>query len=408
MTDRVRILCLARSGDLIGGAQIQYQYLIEGLNRSGYEPLVLTPAAGPISDALARAGLRTWVFPYPLWRHSEVLRWRHKLWLERRRVRSRLLAFARTHAVRLVRGDFDLGPYITAIAEALGIPSVVHVRGSVKRGGVRRYALLRASALIVIGDGYRDQLLHYGVPSERITVIADATDLARFTPRCSPILRQEDSAIAANDVLFGIVGRLEPFKRQLDFLHAAEQVIAAGRRAHFFVIGAPNRDRPRYVRRVQTFPTARGIDRRVTFTGPRLHMDRVMASLDVLVTLSGGSVMLEAMASGVPVVTASARSPAELKIVRDGEAGLVVPAGNADALVRALLQLCDDVELRRSLGAKGRHRVETQFGRDRLVSETVHPYDALMREGLPFEHCRLFVPSLINALAPTEESGANS
>ena len=56
MTDRVRILCLARSGDLIGGAQIQYQYLIEGLNRSGYEPLVLTPAAGPISDALARAG----------------------------------------------------------------------------------------------------------------------------------------------------------------------------------------------------------------------------------------------------------------------------------------------------------------------------------------------------------------
>jgi len=137
-------------------------------------------------------------------------------------------------------------------------------------------------------------------------------------------------------------------------------------------------------------------------------MDRVMASLDVLVTLSGGSVMLEAMACGVPVVTASARSPAELKIVRDGEAGLVVPAGNADALVRALLQLCDDVELRRSLGAKGRHRVETQFGRDRLVSETVHPYDALMRGGLPFEHCRLFVPSLVSALAPTEESGANS
>lgn len=114
-----------------------------------------------------------------------------------------------------------------------------------------------------------------------------------------------------------MVGRIEPFKRQLEFLRAAERVIGTGREAGFFVVGAPNLYWPRYARRVGTFPAAHGIDRQVVLTGPRTDIDRVIASLDVLVTLSGGSVMLEAMACGIPVVTASDRRPAELEIVRD-------------------------------------------------------------------------------------------
>lgn len=369
VTDRTRVLYLAISGERIGGAQIQYEHLIAGLDRSHYEPILLTRTYGEINEALARDGISTWALSYPLWRR--------KMLLVRRRARSRFVAFAQKQDVHLVHGDFNLGPYLVAIAETLGIPSVLHVRQSLKRGWIRRYALLRASALIAVGNRYRDQLLRYGVPSERITVITDATDLARFTPECPKVLRQEHPAMS-RDVLFGIVGRIEPFKRQLDFLGAAEQVIAAGRQARFFIVGAPNRDWPRYVRRVKAFPPMHGIDRWVEFTGPRADIERVIASLDVLVTLSGGSVMLEAMACGVPVLTASDRNPAELEIVRDGEAGLVVPADNLDALVRAMLRLCDDAELRHCLGAKGRRRVETQFGRSRLVRETTCLYESLL------------------------------
>jgi glycosyltransferase involved in cell wall biosynthesis len=378
MGDRVRVLYLTSSGSLDGGAQIQYRYLIGGLNGSRYEPFVLTPTAGSLHDTLAGAGIQTWTSPYPIWSRGEVLRWRHRLWLERRHARDRLIAFARAHAPHLVHGDVSVAPYLAAISSALAIPAVVHVRGAVKRQEVRRRGLQRAAAIVAIGHHYRDALLDCRVPGERIAVIPDAADLGRFRPRHDAVLRREDRSIAADEVLFGIVGRIEPFKRQLDFLRAAGRVLATGRRARFFVIGAPNPNRPWYVRRVRAFPAAHRIDRHVTLTGPRNDMEQVMASLDVLVTLSGGSVMLEAMACGVPVVTASARHPGSLHLVRDGEGGRVVPAGDPDALVSVLSELCDDADQRRRLGASGRRRAEAHFGCDRLVDETARLYDAVL------------------------------
>ena len=378
MGDRTRVLYLARSGSLQGGSQVQYRYLVEGLSGSPYEPIVLAPTAGDLRDKLAAAGIGTCVMPYPIWSRGELLRWRHRLWIERERARRRLTAFAREQAPRLVHGDIAVAPYLTAISATLGIPAVVHVRGAHGRGSARRLGATRAAAVVAIGHHDRAQLLASAIPAERISVIADATDLERFRPGRRSVLRQEDPSIADDDVLFGIVGRIEPFKGQLDFLRAAAAVLRAGRPARFFVIGARNPNWSWYVRRVRAFAAARGIERRVTLTGPRNDMERVMPSLDVLVTLSGGSVMLEAMACAVPVVTASARAPASLRIVRDGESGRVVPAGDRGALVGAMIELCDDADRRRRLGAEGRRRAEALYGRERLVAETVRLYDALL------------------------------
>jgi glycosyltransferase involved in cell wall biosynthesis len=378
MPDRAGVLYLAPSGDLRGGAQIQYKYLIDGLSGSRYEPIVLAPMAGDFNEALACTGVQTDVSPYPTWNRGEVLHWGHRLWLERRRARRRLIAFARARAPRIVHGDFAVAPYLTAISDALDIPSVVHMRGPLQRRRVHRLGLTRATRLIAIGHGYRDELIDAGLPAERITIVHDATDLSRFHPRHGAILRTEDPSIAADEIIVGIVGRIEPFKRQLEFLHAAERVLATGRRARFFVVGGSNPNRPFYYRRTRAFPAARGIERSVTFTGLRDDIEHVIASLDVLVTLSGGSVMLEAMACGVPVVTASARDADSLHIVRDGESGRVVPADDPGALVRAIEELCDDPGERRRLGANGRRRAEALFGRNRLVEETIRVYDALL------------------------------
>jgi glycosyltransferase involved in cell wall biosynthesis len=352
--------------------------LIDGLIGSRYEPMVVTPALGALSCALARSAVQTFVSEYPIWSRSDVLRWRHRLWAERRRARDRLIAVARACAPRLVHGDFAVAPYLAAISDSLGIPSVVHVRGPLTRRHIRSLRLGRASGLIAIGSRYRDDLVANGVPAERIAVIGDATDLGRFVPRRGHGRRRAAWPTAADDVVFGIVGRIEPFKRQLDFLRAAERVLRHRRRVHFLVIGAPNPNRPLYARRVQTFPAARGIEHAVTATGWRDDIHQVMASLDVLVTLSGGSVMLEAMACGVPVITASARSAASLRIIRDGESGRVVGANDPDALVRIMLELCDDEDQRRRLGTNGRRRAEALFGCRRLTDDTVRFYDALL------------------------------
>lgn len=68
--------------------------------------------------------------------------------------------------------------------------------------------------------------------------------------------------------------------------------------------------------------------------------------------------LLEAMAQGVPVVASAIGGIPELL---EGEAGLLVPAGDAAAVADALARLADDPELRRSLGESGRRRIAQEF-----------------------------------------------
>ena len=82
--------------------------------------------------------------------------------------------------------------------------------------------------------------------------------------------------------------------------------------------------------------------------------------------------ILEAMAAGLPVVASAVGGIPE--IVRDGETGLLVPPGDADALAAALGRLLDDDGLRRRLGAAGRERALDEFDVVRFGDAHVDAY----------------------------------
>jgi glycosyltransferase involved in cell wall biosynthesis len=88
--------------------------------------------------------------------------------------------------------------------------------------------------------------------------------------------------------------------------------------------------------------------------------------------------MIEAMASGLPVISVTDRQPDQLRIVRHGEAGLIVPQADQEALVRAVERLADDPALRRTFGARGRDRAVKLFSADRLVRQTEAIYSQLL------------------------------
>jgi glycosyltransferase involved in cell wall biosynthesis len=84
------------------------------------------------------------------------------------------------------------------------------------------------------------------------------------------------------------------------------------------------------------------------------------ASADVFVfpstTDTFGNVILEAQAAGLPCVVSDQGGPREL--VSDGEEGFITRGGDLDALCGAVRKLCADANLRRSMGAAARKRVE--------------------------------------------------
>jgi glycosyltransferase involved in cell wall biosynthesis len=76
----------------------------------------------------------------------------------------------------------------------------------------------------------------------------------------------------------------------------------------------------------------------------------------------------EAMACGRPVIAADAGGTSEL-IGNSGEAGILVPAGDPDALAQAIGGLLADPERRTQLGAAARRRIETEFPLSRMIDE---------------------------------------
>ncbi len=106
-----------------------------------------------------------------------------------------------------------------------------------------------------------------------------------------------------------------------------------------------------------------GADARVRFLGFRRDVPRLMQGADVLVHAprleAFGLVLIEAMASGLPIVATSVGGITD--IVVDGETGLLVPAEHPGALAGALEKLAADVNLRQEMGSAGRERAIDEY-----------------------------------------------
>jgi glycosyltransferase involved in cell wall biosynthesis len=223
------------------------------------------------------------------------------------------------------------------------------------------------------------------VPSE--AVAARQRTFARCPPICvlPPGVAVEELAtvsgvdvratagIPADALLVGIVGRLQRWKGQHLFLHAARLVLDEVPAAWFVVVGGANMgwehgDYPGELRRLAR---SLGLADRVVFTGHSDRADEWTAALDVAVNASSpepfGLVVIEAMALGGTVVALASGGPRE--IITDSVDGLLVPSPTPDAFAEAIVRALMDDELRRQIGRAAQETVRRRYSRERLASE---------------------------------------
>jgi glycosyltransferase involved in cell wall biosynthesis len=126
---------------------------------------------------------------------------------------------------------------------------------------------------------------------------------------------------------------------------------------------------------------ATGIADITWLAGERSDVPEVMRAIDVFALPSRAegisNTILEAMASGLPVVATDVGGNAELVVA--GQTGALVPAENPDAMAQALLRYTSDAALRQKHGASGRQRVEQNFSIDNMVTRYTQLYESLLR-----------------------------
>ncbi|HMC12409.1 MAG TPA: glycosyltransferase family 4 protein, partial [Pirellulaceae bacterium] len=166
-------------------------------------------------------------------------------------------------------------------------------------------------------------------------------------------------------------GPLEAIKGIPYFLGAARQVLASRRDVEFLVAGAGPEEAN--LRRV-----ARELDiaDRVTFVPYVLGFSDSLAATDIFCLPSLqqglGSIMLEAMALGRPVIATGVGGVSS--VIRDGETGLIVLPQNSGELARRIIELLDQPARARAMGAQARKLVVEQYSVDTMVHRTAQLY----------------------------------
>ena len=135
-----------------------------------------------------------------------------------------------------------------------------------------------------------------------------------------------------------------------------------------------------YHRQVVDFIRANDLGDRVVLTGERNDMAHVLNSLDMLVSLSGGSVMFEAMSCAKPVLSAGFSTKENSVHIQDGKTGLLVTSKKTGDLIDAMLRLMDNADLRRYLGRQARKWAEDNFSHLNMAIKTQALYDKTLTQ----------------------------
>ncbi len=176
------------------------------------------------------------------------------------------------------------------------------------------------------------------------------------------------------------VGRFEPVKNPLLALEGFARLCAAERsqEARLVMVGAGSLETA-----LRTRIAELGLGARIWLPGARDDMPALLGAADIylLTSLNEGisNTILEAMASGLPVVATDVGGNPEL--VTPGESGELVPPTDAAAMADSLLRYVTDVAQRQAHGRAGRLRCERDFDLAAMIGRYADLYDACLGRG---------------------------
>lgn len=295
-----------------------------------------------------------------------------------------IVRVAQQRRIGLVHLNNGFANVSAALAVRLaGVPMVAHAHALEVPSRLGRAVAAGCRRTIAVSGMVRDSLLEFGYPGWRIVTLPNPVPV--------PVLSRDARADARRRLglphsapVFGLVGRIVPWKGQRQFLAAALRVLAELPDAHVLIVGEATDDGAEYAAEVRAEIARTGVADRIHLPGFIAEMSAVYAALDVLVHSSiepepFGLVITEAMAHGVPVVAAERGAPRE--IIRDGYDGFLRNPHDPVAVAKTIVALLSDTTMHQQISERALALVRERYDPKRYASEVAEVYAAGLEEG---------------------------
>jgi glycosyltransferase involved in cell wall biosynthesis len=263
---------------------------------------------------------------------------------------------------------------------------IVHVRDCLpasRTADVTRRLIAARATKVLANSRYTAGHFRRGGGSDEVEVVYSSVDLKRFDPaRLNRAQARAQLDVSPEALVLGVVGQITPWKGQATAIEALALLRKRFSEAQLLIVGsvkfssgATRHDNESYLRSLQRMVDELQLHEDVRFLGERSDVPEILGALDLLLLPSWeepfGRTMVEAMATGTPVVATSIGGPAE--VIEDHVNGRLLPPREPRAWVEAIEELIADPQLRMKMAAKGRDTA-TRFSRSSHVERVLTVY----------------------------------
>jgi glycosyltransferase involved in cell wall biosynthesis len=256
-----------------------------------------------------------------------------------------------------------------------------------RHGSLALWAFMAADLYLSVSRGLVDTYLAYGMPADRILEVPNGIDLDRFRPAGVEERSALRRRLALPDgrplvVFVGFFSRDKQPRVLFDAwlqLHRTKQadttlVFVGATKSAYFEVDDQIGERMRHD------AEQAGLADRLVFAGAIHHVEDYFRAADLFVLPSRREglpvALMEAMACGLPSVASRLPGSTET-IIDDGANGLLVPAGDHEAMAAAMAAVLGDAQLASALSLAARATVQRRFANADIADRWLDAYDLL-------------------------------
>ncbi|MEM0562178.1 glycosyltransferase family 4 protein [Leuconostoc mesenteroides subsp. mesenteroides] len=387
MKNKKRILYLHAGAEMYGADKILLE-IVTRLDKSKFEPLVILPTHGMLEDEMIRNGINVHILNYPILRRKfftplgcikylfKYIKYGHKL---SRFVKSHNIDLVHVNTSAVLEGiylkTFLRIPILWHIHEIILRPKIVY---KVTSWLIGRYA----DKIVTVSKATENRLLQSNsVSKDKIETIYNGIDASRVQFENKYLLK-EKLGIPADNIIIGMVGRINSWKGQSNFIDAVSKVIEKNNNVHAVLVGGVFEGEEWRIENIDKLIQKTKVPEKIHRIGFNSEIGQVYAAMDIFVMPSTRpdpfpTVVLEAMANSLPVIAFNHGGVVEMlpeKSFKD----TLVKVGDNEKLAEKINVLVNDKAKRLSIGEKAKNRQSEKFDERKFVEYFQSKYNEVL------------------------------
>ncbi|QFQ74439.1 glycosyltransferase family 4 protein [Liquorilactobacillus mali] len=368
----INILYLHAGAEMYGADKVLLQ-LVSNLDRTKFNPIVVLPNEGVLKEKLIENNVRTTVIPYPILRRKY---------------------FNVGGIIKYIAEYFKSCRLINEYLKKNGIKiGIIHVNTMAVLEGIMLKKRLKAKLLwhvheiivkprlvfkvlcffigkyadkcVAVSMAVSNHLLGSNlVNKDKIQVIYNGVDSTKFNSNIKTGYLFDEFKVSRNSIRVGMIGRVNSWKGQDDFLDATTDLLGRFPNLYLFIIGSAFEGEEWRVIKLKKRINETKFSERIVFSEFRNDINAIHNFFDIFVLPSTNpdplpTVVLEAMASGKPII--GYRHGGIKEMVEEGYNGFLVNPRDSQKLKEILKKILNNTNQRKKLGYNSLKKQKAEF-----------------------------------------------